>query len=187
MFALFAQAPAPSVVKMAWQMPSSSFAFRSATLTAYPVGASDFEVPLRVSYLGDLDSYIWQFKAVVPAKYQTGDWIVYGQGAGQAVAFTFKIQNGSVGTLTPVPFPKPTSQDGNTLSSVGFNPPAVALQGITWEILVDGTPIANHSLDPAPPTKLRTYMLRGTLPGAPKGHYLLSDSAEVLPDPGSKT
>jgi hypothetical protein len=178
------QAP---VVKMVWEMPSDTFQFRDAHLIAYPVAASDFEVPLRVAYLADLDTYVWQFRAEIPAQYSTGDWVLYGQGGGMAVALTFRVKDGAVGVLTPVPFPRPTISYGATLASVGFNPPAVQLQGITWEVLVDGKAIENHSMDTTPPTKARTYMLRGTLPGGPKVHYLLSESAEVLPDAGSQT
>ena len=184
----YAQAPAPApTVKLAWQMAPATFAFRTATLTAYPVAASDFEVPVRCAYLGDLDTYVWQFKAEVPAKYQTGDWILYGQTAGEAVAFTFTLKDGAVGTLTPAPIPAPTITDtpGAAYATASFTPPGVALQSaITWEVLTNGQP-GGGPLDNRPVTETRTYQLRGTLPGAPKQHYITTSAVEITPEPGS--
>ena len=183
----YAQAPAPTI-RMAWQMAPNTFAFRTATLTAYPVGASDFEVPVKCAYLGDLDTYVWQFKATVPEKYQSGDWILYGQNSGEAVAFTFTLKDGAVGTLTPAPIPAPkiTDTPGAAYATASFTPPAVALQGVTWEVLTNGQP-GGGQLDDRPVTETRTYQLRGTLPGAPKAHYLTTSAVEITPEPGSAT
>ncbi len=188
--ALFGQAPAAPVVKMAWQMPSASFAFRSAALTAYPVGASDFEVPLKVSYLADLDVYVWQFKAAIPAQYQVGDWVVYGQGAGQVVAFRFQLSDGAIGKLQPVPFPKPVLAQGQTLSTLTIDAPAVDPSAIVrFEMLRDGQVILSQpgSIPTAGPAMPHTFLLRGVLVGGPKDHFILSDAAEVTFDLGDRT
>lgn len=185
--AVVAQTPP---VKMAWSMDPAHFAFRTAHVWAYPVAASDYEVPVTCTYLGDLDVYLWQFKAAVPDRYLKGDWILYGQGAGQVVAQRFTVQPGATLALSPVPFPKPKLTDGQSLATLTIVPPAVDPTVIVrFEMLRDGQVILSQpgSVPAASPATPHTYLLRGILVGSPKAHEIRSDSAEVTFEEGDKT
>lgn len=179
-------------VKMAWQMGSGTFQFREAHLIAYPVAASDFVVPLRCAYLGDLDTYIWQFKADVPAKYATGDWILAGYAHGYVVAQRFQIKAGATLSLAPVAWnpPTPASHTAGQALTVNYQAPALGDAVDHWEVLQDGTPLAvdahgqgvGGTLD-----RVRTTGLRAVLVGGPLTHYLVGPSLEIAPDLGDHT
>lgn len=186
-------ATTPPPVKMAWSMDESGFALRDATLTAYPVGASDFEVPVRCAYLGDFGVYVWQFRAVVPAHYQTVDWILAGYAHGLVVAQKFTIQNGATLALAPIPWAAPAVAPRMPAQDVTVNydpPPLDPAVVLRWEVLQDGKPLpldasgngVGGTLD-----RVRTTGLRAVLAGTPKAHYLTGPALEITPDLGDRT
>jgi hypothetical protein len=175
-------ATGPTTIKMAWAMDGSQYAHRGATLTAYKIGAADFEVPVRCSYNADLDAYVWAFKASIPSGYETGDWLLMGQDDGSVVAMTFTIQNAALGLLTWLSFPAPTVQtawaEGH---SVNFTEPAIDPSLIVrWELLRSGSVISTDTLiADGPPTVTTIYKLRAVLAGSAKAHYLYSAETTV--------
>ncbi|MEW5763686.1 MAG: hypothetical protein AB1824_01805 [Acidobacteriota bacterium] len=163
-------------VKMAWTMDPAFFPLRAATLTAYPVAASDFEVPVRCAYLGDLDTYVWQFKAHVPEALKTGDWILYGQGpGGLTVCQHIWLAPGTTGALAPVTWEQGEVWNVGDGATTTFPKPAIEESLVArWEILVDGKPVAPDAGGLMPPMAgARTVQLRAVLAGSPLHHELL--------------
>lgn len=180
-------------VKMSWQMDSASFQFRDATLIAYPVAASDFVVPLRVAYLSDLDVYVWQFKAPIPAAYQQGDWILAGYAHGWVVAQRFQVKDGATAKLTPVSWTPPVVRPirpGQPVT-VDYEVPKVDPSVVKrWEVQQDGQTIpmdasgqgVGGTLDRARSTGLRLVLV-----GEPKEHTLAGPELEIAPEEGDRT
>ncbi len=156
----------------------------SATLTVYPVAASDKDVSLTPYACGQ-----WRFTPT-----QGGAWLACGQGplsigGGWVIAQKFAATDPTV-DLRPVYFPPAATTEGETLASVGFNPPELPAGLIQrWELLEDGSPILSkpgRAYDGTAP-RPHTYQLRGLLVGAPKKHYLSSETIEAGEVPGDQT
>lgn len=183
------QAP---TVTMSWQMPSTSYTFRDAHLVAYPVAASDFVVPLRVAYLGDLDAYIWQFRAKIPEAYQKGDWVLAGYEHGWVVAQRFQVEAGATARLSPVEWRRPQARPhlAGQPVTVDYEKPAVDESVVQrWEVLQDGRAIpmdpAGHGEGDAL-NQVRVTGLRLVLVGGPKEHAVDGPTIEVAPDVGDR-
>lgn len=173
-------------VKMAWTMAPEYYALRGQKLTAYPVGASDLEMRVWCTYLGNLDVYIWQFNAPIPEKYRAGDWILYGQGAGYVVAQKFKLQNGATLAFVPAFFEAPLRIFTAEGTQVQYRPPEFPADVVVrWEVLKDGVPIpTGPDGKPAKESELEgtsATQIRGVLAGGPKAHYILGPMLTLIP------
>lgn len=155
-----------------------------AHLTVYPVAASDQDLVLTPYSCGQ-----WRFTPT-----HKGAWIACGQGplsigGGWVIAQQFMAEEAAV-ELTPVYFPPAAMTEGETLASVGFNPPELPAGLVRrWELLEDGQPILakpGKVYDSTAP-RTHTYQLRGLLVGTPKAHYLSSETIEAGEAPGDQT
>lgn len=184
----FAFPAAGAEVRMAFTMGPSAAGFREAQLVAYPIRGSDFELPLRVAYLGDLDTWVWQLRAEIPEPYLSGDWLLCGYAAHLVALQKFRPTDGATVPLQVVPWGPPSVRRTVGGVSVTWDKPAVPEDLVArWEVLQDGRPLPMDAQGNAVGGTLdraRATGLRAVLVGSPAVHLLDGPAVELVPGLG---